>query len=350
MTTPQEAGSVRMRGGGRIWRTTIVSVGLTGGIGSGKSLALEVFESQGAVTVSADRVVHDAYSLPEVRAAVLGRFGNGILRPDGTIDRHALADRVFSRPSDLDFLESILHPIVRRRLIDTIAAAEDGRIVVAEVPLLFEAGWADLFDVTVALAAESGLRHRRTEHLYSDMDFAMRDALQMPDDRRREVADHFFNNDGTKTELVEWAIKLVGDIRREYLTGPADQEVRGQETRIRVVDVLDAAAAAARNGEAGGLGSARLFGEAFPGADATSGAAPQWESLPAGTSWPEAGFEKASAEWLLVVGGEGLLLAPDAESRRLKAGVLVSLPTGAEYRLDNPRDAGPLVLLRVAAR
>ena len=157
--------------------------------------------------------MHEAYELPEVRAEVAARFGDGVRLPDGSIDKKALALRVFESRSDREHLEALLHPLVGRNLAAFVAEVPDGTVVVAEVPLLFEAGWQDFFDVTVALGADSFARRRRSVGRFGDRDFALREAAQVSDDRRRALADYFYDNNGSKADLVEWVTDLYDELR-----------------------------------------------------------------------------------------------------------------------------------------
>lgn len=323
-------------------------MGLTGGIGSGKSLALEIFESLGALTVSADAVVHQAYELPEVRAAVVGRLGSAVLRPDGSVDRQEVAARVFSRPRDLEFLESILHPIVRRRLIHLFAAAPDGRIVVAEVPLLFEAGWQDLFDVTMALGGEAQLRYHRVEHLYDEMDFAIREALQLSDEERRRLADLYYENGGTKAELAAWVEETYGRLRDrlrvESGSGLAAPGAATETPPLAVVNVVELAATAA----AGRPGSPAVVQGTLLGLPAEWEAA--WQRLAPGTGVIAVGEETPGRRVLgIVMQGAGSLTTPEGQERTLVVGTVFLHPGGAPFRLRNASAEEPLVLLTLFA-
>jgi hypothetical protein len=218
--------------------------------------------------------------------------------------------------------------------------------VVAEVPLLFEAGWADLFDVTITLLADAELRHRRTEHLHSDMDFAMREALQLTDERRRELADYFFVNDGDKTALAGWAGRILEQVRADHLGSRYGDTAAG--TVPLAVDVLELARTAATAREAGEAAAGRLSGEVFESAGGLSGGSEaRWEYLPAGAGYPESGFEQATGEILIVLQGVGArLLVAEDEPRVLAAGTAVRLQDGARYQLKNGAGEAPLILLR----
>lgn len=192
-------------------------VGLTGGIGSGKTTALQAFAALGAHTVSADTLVHEAYDLPEVRRAVVAWLGESYLHQDGSVNRRMVAQQIFAHPEQRTFLERFLHPLVRQRMDAFIERAPQGAIVVAEVPLLFEARQEQVFDglfhVTVALGAGSEARRARTLGRFSDQDFASRERAQVSDEHRRELADYFFVNEGAVDDLRAWVAAVWSELQ-----------------------------------------------------------------------------------------------------------------------------------------
>ena len=139
-------------------------VGLTGGIGAGKSEALAALERLGASTISSDKVVHELYDDPEVRAAVVARWGENVA-PDGRVDRGAIARHAFADDDERHFLERLLWPRVGAR----VAAWRDAqsrcdpppRALVVETPLLFEAGLEGNYDATIAVVADEAVRAER---------------------------------------------------------------------------------------------------------------------------------------------------------------------------------------------
>ena len=139
-------------------------VGLTGGIGAGKSEALAALGRLGAATISADKVVHDLYEDPEVRAAVVERWGAEVA-PEGRVDRSRVARSAFATDADRHWLESLIWPRVAQR-IGEWRAAESARepappALVVETPLLFEAGLQDNYDATIAIVADEAVRAER---------------------------------------------------------------------------------------------------------------------------------------------------------------------------------------------
>ena len=139
-------------------------VGLTGGIGAGKSAALAALERLGAATLSADAVVHELYEDPEMVALVRDRWGDEVA-PGGVVDRPAIARRAFASDEERGWLESQLWPRVGRRMMDWVSeqSARDPqpRALVVEVPLLFESGLDRGYDATIAVIADEGIRARR---------------------------------------------------------------------------------------------------------------------------------------------------------------------------------------------
>lgn len=179
-------------------------VGLTGGIGAGKSAALERFRELGAVVVDSDDVAREvvAPGTPGL-AAVVARFGPSVLRDDGTLDRAALASLVFSDDVARTDLEAITHPLVRAEVRRRVSAASSDSIVVNAVPLLVETGVAGEYDRVVVLEAPVELRVRRLARSrgMSRDEALARVAAQASDDERRAVAWRVIVNDGSLEAL-----------------------------------------------------------------------------------------------------------------------------------------------------
>jgi dephospho-CoA kinase len=139
-------------------------VGLTGGIGAGKSEALAALARLGAATISADAVVHDLYENPEVRAAVVARWGREVA-PSGRVDRARVAKHAFASEDDRAWLERLIWPKVGERIAEwrAIEAQREPapRALVVETPLLFEAGLESAYDATIAITADEDVRAQR---------------------------------------------------------------------------------------------------------------------------------------------------------------------------------------------
>jgi dephospho-CoA kinase len=179
-------------------------LGVTGGIGSGKSTALAYLRQFGAAAISSDDVVHQLLLEDDIVAAVRERFGDAVL-VDGQVSRAALAHVVFSDRDALDWLETLLHPNVRRRVEEWAREQEKSRpapaLTVVEVPLLFETGWAEWFDHTMLVTAPADLRRKRVSGKLTDSEFNRRLEQQMSEDEKIARAEFVCHNTGTRQEL-----------------------------------------------------------------------------------------------------------------------------------------------------
>ena len=180
-------------------------VGLTGGIGAGKSLVSELLAERGAVVIDYDLVAREvvAVGMPALDA-IVERFGRGILLPDGSLDRPALGAVVFGDEDARRDLEAITHPAIGALAWDRDAAAPEGAIVVHDHPLLVETGLADLMDLVVVIDAPDAVRLDRMIRLrrMSESEARARMAAQATRDDRIAAADVVIDNSGTIEELV----------------------------------------------------------------------------------------------------------------------------------------------------
>lgn len=179
-------------------------VGLTGGIGAGKSAVAARLAALGAVIVDADRLAREvvAPGTPGL-AQVAEAFGDGVLAADGSLDRAALARIVFADDVARLRLEAITHPLVRARSAEMVAAAPPDAVVVNDVPLLVEKGMAGLYELVVIVFASLETRLDRLVRLrgMAEEDARARIAKQATDEQRRAVADIEIHNDGTEEDL-----------------------------------------------------------------------------------------------------------------------------------------------------
>jgi dephospho-CoA kinase len=188
-------------------------VGLTGGIGAGKSTALAALERLGAATLSTDAVVHELYESDEVRDAVVKRFGREVAT-NGTIDRPAVARAAFATPEDRRWLEELLWPRVGARMVawreELERRAPPPRAAVVEVPLLFESGMEAAFDATIAVVVDEQLRATRASGRgHQALDERL--ARQLPQQEKAQRATYVVTNDGDIDEL-ESKLSAVLDI------------------------------------------------------------------------------------------------------------------------------------------
>lgn len=189
-------------------------VGLTGGLGAGKSTALQALGELGADTISSDAIVHELYDSPELRDAVVARWGPGVA-PNGTVDRAAVARQAFSSDQERHWLEQQIWPLVGARVA---AWLQDARTrepappaAVVEVPLLFEAGLEGAYDATIAVLAAEDVRSQRAaarghEHV------GERDARQLSQEEKAEKATFVVRNDGTIDELRAQLSDVLGNL------------------------------------------------------------------------------------------------------------------------------------------
>lgn len=195
-----------------------MQIGLTGGIGSGKSTAAGRFAELGALVIDADVLAREAVEPgTDGLAAVVAEFGEQVLDADGRLDRPALARLVFGDEAARGRLNAIVHPRVRARAIELIAAAPPGTVVVQDVPLLVETEQAGAYDLVVVVEAPEELRVRRlaADRGMSAEEVRARMASQATDEQRRAVADVVLVNDGTPDDLraevdALWADRIAG--------------------------------------------------------------------------------------------------------------------------------------------
>ena len=187
-------------------------VGLTGGIGSGKSEALAAFGRLGVPTLSTDAVVHDLLGTPEVRDLLHERWGGRVLSGGG-VDRSAVAAIVFDSPPDLAWLEGTLFPRVGEHMVRWRAGLEgEHDVAVVEVPLLFEAGIEGAFDVTVAVLADEVLRAERAAARGHE-GLEGRAGRQLSQEEKAQRADHVIRNDGSLVDLEAAVADVLAALR-----------------------------------------------------------------------------------------------------------------------------------------
>jgi dephospho-CoA kinase len=179
-------------------------VGLTGGVGSGKSTVAQLLADHGARIVDADAIAREVVE-PGTSgfAAVVERFGSDVVSTDGGLDRAKLAAIVFADTSAREDLNAIVHPLVGSRFGELMAAAPADAIVVYDVPLLVEGNLAGGFDVVLVVEADPATRVARLEQRgMPEPDARARMATQASDEQRRAVAHEVISNDGSRAELV----------------------------------------------------------------------------------------------------------------------------------------------------
>lgn len=194
----------------------MILIGLTGGIASGKSFVAQLLAERGggcsAVVLDADRHAHDALAEPAVRAALVERWGEEILDAEGALRRGVIAKRVFGQnvaaTTERRFLEGLVHPLVRERLKADLAAAEAAgtQVAVLDIPLLYEADWAQECDFVLFVETPEATRQSRAAvRGWSTEELSWRETTQLPIEEKRARADTIVPGDDA--EAAEKAIQ-----------------------------------------------------------------------------------------------------------------------------------------------
>ncbi|HEU5480252.1 MAG TPA: dephospho-CoA kinase [Candidatus Tumulicola sp.] len=195
-------------------------IGLTGNIASGKSSVAKLFAARGATVIDADVLARRAVE-PGTSAlrSIVARWGTGVLSPDGSLDRAALRHVVFDRPDELEALNAIVHPEVGRLRDQEIAAAaaRGDRVVVCDIPLLFERRLVESFSRIVLVDAPRPIRLERLmrDRALSHEEAVQMIAAQMPAELKRARADFVIENAGTREQLAERVSEVWDEIARD---------------------------------------------------------------------------------------------------------------------------------------
>ena len=192
-----------------------IAVAITGGIGAGKSAALAAFRAHGAATVSSDEIVHHLLANdPDVRAALVERFGDGIIGENGAPDRAKIAAIVFGDDVALAFLEGLLHPLVSREYLvwrEQLGTLDTPpKVCVTEVPLLYESGGETRFDRVVVITAPRKLREQRRQ-----VPLDSRDDRLIDDAEKVARADFHYVNTGSFEDLDAWVAGLMTELAND---------------------------------------------------------------------------------------------------------------------------------------
>ena len=193
----------------------MLSIALTGNIGAGKSTVVELFRRWGATIIDADELVRELQSPGQpVLTAIAERFGNDVLRGDGTLDRQVLRAKVLAEPAALQSLNRIVHPGVHRRRRELLEQARrrGDRIVVSDIPLLFEASDPAEFDAVVLVDAPEAVRRERLlqSRQLAPAEIDRLVAVQLSSALKRPASDYIIDNDGD-LPLLEQRAKIVWD-------------------------------------------------------------------------------------------------------------------------------------------
>jgi dephospho-CoA kinase len=193
-------------------------VGLTGGVGAGKSTVARALADLGVVVIDADALAREVVrpGTPGL-AAVVAEFGPEVLGPDGALDRPRLGALVFADPDRRAALEAIVHPLVRRRAAELEAAAPAGALVVHDIPLLAETGQAGSFDAVLVVDVPPEVQVERLvrDRGWSADEAAARIAAQAARDDRLAVATHVIDNTGTLEDLRRRVAEVFAELSEE---------------------------------------------------------------------------------------------------------------------------------------
>ncbi len=188
-------------------------IGLLGGIGSGKSTVAAELAALGCGCVDADTIGHELLKDPQVKAELAERWGQGIFDEAGNVNRKALAEAAFASRQETDALNIIMHPRIRRRMVDQIdafGADPSARAVVIDAALLLETDWHELCDVFIFISTPEDLRAERVRQVrgWDSRTLKRRENLQIPLDIKADKADYTVNNSLSESSLRE-QIRLV---------------------------------------------------------------------------------------------------------------------------------------------
>jgi dephospho-CoA kinase len=189
----------------------MLRIGLTGGIGAGKSAVSATFAKCGGIIVDGDVIAREVVEpATEGLKALVEAFGEDILQPDGSLDRPALAAKAFRDDDSRKKLNGIVHPLVGKRRAEIIASVPGDSVVVEDIPLLVESGMAPLFPLVVVVHADVEVRVRRLieQRGMPEEDARARIAAQASDEQRRAVADIWLDNSGSPAELEQRALEV----------------------------------------------------------------------------------------------------------------------------------------------
>jgi dephospho-CoA kinase len=192
--------------------------GITGGFGCGKSTVLVLFQEYGATVFSADRFCHEIYEEknPMLLKKISGYFGNDAVDSNGNINRKLIAQRVFSCPADMDFLNSVLAVPLKEKILSAISdAANSDYLYAIEIPLLFEEHYETMLDKTITVAAPDEARIRfLAQRGFDAAEMQKRDACQMPLSEKIKLADYVIINGSDEEFLKEQFLNIWKDLTR----------------------------------------------------------------------------------------------------------------------------------------
>ncbi|MCZ2341453.1 MAG: dephospho-CoA kinase [Bacteroidales bacterium] len=189
-------------------------VGLVGGIGAGKSTAAALFAERGGRVIDADKLGHAVLEEPATRAQIVARWGKEMIKPDGTVNRPAVARIVFDAPAERKALEQMVFPAIQQQAEQAIQMAQQDpaiRFILLDAAVMLEAGWNKICDHTVYVDTPRELRVARLAQRsgWTDAEIAAREAAQLALDRKRSHADATITNTGSRQDLMHQIDELL---------------------------------------------------------------------------------------------------------------------------------------------
>jgi dephospho-CoA kinase len=205
----------------------MIVIGLTGGIGTGKSSVVDILRRLGVTAIYADVVGHEVYAADTGGfGAIVSAFGPGVVGVDGEIDRAALGELVFADERAMARLNALVHPLIREAVTERLESLQEAGVAVAvvEAAILLEAGWNDMVDEVWVVDAPASLVKRRLGPRFGSDEEAIEARIrsQMPSDERRGAADAIIENDGSLDQLRD-RIEQVYNTRIEAARGGTNQ-------------------------------------------------------------------------------------------------------------------------------
>ena len=191
-------------------------IGITGGIATGKSTFLKLIKDLGFSVFSCDEVIKELYQKPAIQKEIIKIFGKEILKDVGILDKKKILEKILSKERLKKELEELLHPLVKKELLEFFKKGEEKRekIVFAEVPLLFEIGWEELFDEIWVITCSEEVQKQRISERKEVSDLLIKLAeKQLPLKEKEKRAHKIFSSEKTLEELKEELKKIL----REYL-------------------------------------------------------------------------------------------------------------------------------------
>ena len=198
-------------------KTNYRKIGLTGGIGCGKSTVLEIFETLGCLTIDTDAICHEIYeSSNTFRTNIISRWGNNILDKKNNIIRKEIAKKVFSDKKELKWLNNLIHPLIFEEVeIRTNKASSDINIIIYDVPLLFEVNWENLFSIIISIWSPFAIQKERLKKRnWDSLEITNRINSQYSNDLKLEKADFGIVNSDSKELLLKQCKYILSKITR----------------------------------------------------------------------------------------------------------------------------------------